>query len=89
MLAFSLPLTEFWWRAREDSWFHAAVADKLARDGLPLADPYFAGLRLQYMYFYHVLVASCASLAHVDYFHAMILLNAVALFSTRCTVSSL
>ena len=85
VMAFSLPLSNFWWRARDDSWFHAAVADKLVRDGLPLTDPYFAGLRLQYMYFYHVLVAACASLARIDYFHAMILVNAMALFS--CALS--
>lgn len=80
--ALSLPLTEAWWRVREDSWFHAAVADKLARDGLPLTDPYFAGLRLQYMYVYHAIVAGCASLAGVDLFRAMILVNAMALTST-------
>src|SRR5262245_17142817 len=28
-LAFTLPLAETWWRVRDDSWFHAAVADKL------------------------------------------------------------
>ncbi|HXV13207.1 MAG TPA: hypothetical protein VEC56_03280 [Candidatus Krumholzibacteria bacterium] len=82
VLALSLPLAETWWRVREDSWFHAAVADKLARDGLPLSDPYFAGLRIQYMYVYHAIVAACSSLCRIDYFHAMILLNAMALSST-------
>jgi hypothetical protein len=81
VMAFALPLSEFWWRAREDSWFHAAVADKLARDGLPLTDPYFAGLRLQYMYFYHAILAACAALARIDPFHAMMLVNAMALSS--------
>ena len=82
VLSLSLPLADAWWRMRDDSWFHAAVADKLARDGLPLTDPYFAGLRLQYMYVYHALVAACASLAGVDHFQAMILVNAMALAST-------
>ncbi len=82
VLALSLPLAETWWRVREDSWFHAAVANKLARDGLPLTDPYFAGLRIQYMYAYHAVVAACASLCRIDYFHAMIVLNAIALAST-------
>lgn len=80
-MALALPLSTTWWRWREDSWFHAAVANKLARDGLPLDDPYFAGLRLQYMYFYHAIVAACASLARIDLFRAMILLNGIALAS--------
>jgi hypothetical protein len=85
VMAFALPLSELWWRAREDSWFHAAVAGKLARDGLPVTDPYFAGLRLQYMYFYHAILAACAALARIDYLHAMILVNATALLS--CAVA--
>jgi hypothetical protein len=52
VMCFALPLAKFWWRARSDSWFHAAVTQKLLRDGLPVTDPYFAGLRLQYMYCY-------------------------------------
>ena len=82
LLAFTLPLAETWWRVRDDSWFHAAVADKLTRDGLPLFDPYFAGLRIQYMYAYHGVIAACASLGGIDFFHAMILVNAMALTST-------
>ncbi|HEX5131973.1 MAG TPA: hypothetical protein VFX92_05760, partial [Candidatus Krumholzibacteria bacterium] len=35
--------------------------------------------RLQYMYFYHGLLAAIAALARIDYFHAMIVLNAIAL----------
>ena len=85
VISFALPLTNFWWRARSDSWFHAAIMDKLLRDGVPLTDPYFTGLRLQYMYFYHAILAACASLAHIDAFHAMILVNAMALFS--CTMA--
>ena len=81
VLAFTLPLSEMWWRVRDDSWFHAAVADKLTRDSLPLFDPYFAGLRIQYMYAYHALIAGCSSLAGIDFFHAMILINAMALLS--------
>jgi hypothetical protein len=83
IMAFALPLTDFWWRTRDDSWFHAAVTSKLLRDGLPVADPYFAGLRLQYMYFYHAILAACSSLARIDAFHAMILVNGIALVS--CT----
>ena len=89
IMAFGLPLADTWWRVRSDSWFHAAVADKLARDGLPVMDPYFAGLRLQYMYFYHAVLAACAALARIDLFHAMILINAVALSSSVFTFHAL
>ncbi len=82
VLAFSLPLSDPWWRTREDSWFHAAVANKLARDGLPLTDPYFAGLRIQYSYAYHAIVSACAALTGIDAFRAMILVNAIALSSS-------
>jgi hypothetical protein len=85
VMALALPLTDTWWRWREDSWFHAAVADKLTRDGLPLTDPYFAGLRLQYPYCYHAILSACASLTGIDFFHAMILVNAIAL--TSCTLA--
>ncbi len=85
VMAFALPLTDTWWRWREDSWFHAAVADKLTRDGLPLTDPYFAGLRLQYPYCYHAILSACASLTGIDFFRAMILVNAIAL--TSCALA--
>jgi hypothetical protein len=81
VMSFALPLSDLWWRSRDDSWFHAAVTGKLLRDGLPVTDPYFAGLRLQYMYFYHSILAACSSLTGVDAFHAMILVNVVALVS--------
>ena len=80
-MCFALPLANLWWRARADSWFHAAVTEKLLRDGLPVTDPYFAGLRLQYMYFYHAILAACVSLTRIDALHAMIVVNAIALVS--------
>ena len=55
-LAGFLPLTREWWRFWSDAWFHAAVVHEINTYGLPPHDPYFAGLELQYMWFYHVLV---------------------------------
>jgi hypothetical protein len=81
VMCFALPLAKLWWRARSDSWFHAAVTNKLLRDGLPVTDPYFAGLRLQYMYFYHSIFAACVSITRIDALHAMIVVNAIALVS--------
>lgn len=81
VMCFALPLAKLWWRARDDSWFHAAITNKILRDGLPPTDPYFAGLRLQYVYFYHVILGACMSLTRVDALYAMIIVNAIALVS--------
>ena len=81
VMSFALPLSSSWWRTRDDSWWHAAVTGKLLRDGVPLTDPYFAGLRLQYMYFYHGILGACVSLVRVDAFFAMIIVNVIALIS--------
>lgn len=89
VMCFGLPLAKLWWRARSDSWFHAAVTNKLLRDGLPVTDPYFAGLRLQYMYFYHAILAACVSITRIDALHAMILVNAIALTSCAAAFHAL
>lgn len=39
---------------RADGWFHAAVTLQAAQRGLPVEDPFFAGLRLLYFWGYHV-----------------------------------
>lgn len=89
VMCFALPLAKLWWRARDDSWFHAAITEKLLRDGLPVTDPYFAGLRLQYMYFYHAILAACVSITRVDALHAIILVNAIALVSCAAAFHAL
>jgi uncharacterized membrane protein len=89
VMCFALPLAKFWWRARSVSWFHAAVSQKLLRDGLPVTDPYFAGLRLQSMYFYDAILAACVSITRIDALHAMIVVNAIALVSCAGTFNAL
>jgi hypothetical protein len=79
ILAFSLPIWNEWWRVREDSWFHAAVMKHIFRHGVPPNDPYFSPLRLQYMYFYHTIVAGVSSLTGLGAFRAMIVVNGAAL----------
>jgi hypothetical protein len=79
VLAFTLPLTNEWWRMREDSWFHAAVFTHIVQQGLPAVDPYFSPLRLQYVYFYHTILAGAAALSGLGPFRTMILVNAAAL----------
>jgi len=54
-LTCAMPFSEEWWRTRSDAWFHRGVIAQIDGYGLPPEDPYFAGLELQYMWFYHVL----------------------------------
>ncbi|MFI5372770.1 MAG: hypothetical protein ACHQ52_14530, partial [Candidatus Eisenbacteria bacterium] len=48
---------------RSDGWFHAAVTLEVAQRGLPVEDPFFAGLRLLYFWGAHVWAASWLVLA--------------------------
>ena len=70
-----LPMTREWWRIRSDAWFHAAVVAQIGDYGIPPQDPYFAGLSLQYMWFYHVLVLALSRALEIDAFRVMALLN--------------
>jgi hypothetical protein len=79
VLALTLPLTHTWWRYRSDSWFHAAVFERISLHGLPAVDPYFSPLRLQYMYVYHVALLCVSTLSGLGPFFSMIWLNFLAL----------
>ncbi|MCK5620188.1 MAG: hypothetical protein KAJ17_12350 [Candidatus Krumholzibacteria bacterium] len=79
VLTLWLPATNTWWQFREDSWFHAAVFRRIANYGLPAVDPYFSPLRLQYMYFYHILLLIVSTLTGLGPFGAMIFTNFIAL----------
>lgn len=79
LLSLWLPVTNTWWRVREDSWFHAAVFHRIANHGLPAVDPYFSPLRLQYMYFYHVFLLTVSTITGLGPFMAMICANLMAL----------
>ncbi len=78
ILVSTLPFTREWWRIRSDAWFHAAVVEQIRDFGLPPEDPYFLGLPLQYMWFYHVLVYALADVLRVNSFWVMALVNAHA-----------
>jgi hypothetical protein len=47
---------------RSDGWFHAAVTLQVAGRGLPVEDPFFAGLRLLYFWGVHVWAAAWLAL---------------------------
>ncbi len=75
LLTATLPFTREWWRIRSDAWFHAAVVAQIRDFGLPPEDPYFVGLPLQYMWFYHALVLSLSDALRVGSFWVMALVN--------------
>jgi hypothetical protein len=61
VLAFLLG--NHWLLTRADGWFHAAVILQIAQRGLPVEDPFFAGMRLLYFWGYHVRGAMWLGLA--------------------------
>ncbi len=78
LLTSTLPFAHEWWRIRSDAWFHAAVVAQIRDFGLPPEDPYFVGMPLQYMWFYHVLLLTLSTSLRVDPFWCMALVNAHA-----------
>ncbi|MEQ1833412.1 MAG: hypothetical protein ABL977_10190, partial [Candidatus Eisenbacteria bacterium] len=46
-----------WARVRSDSWVHAGIVWEIAERGLPPQDPRFAGLPLNYVWFYNLFIA--------------------------------
>jgi hypothetical protein len=67
-----------WRRIGADSWFHTAVVLEMARGGLPPQDPYFAGLTLQYFWFYHAVLLALREVSGINPPDAMTLLNILA-----------
>lgn len=78
LLTATLPFTREWWRIRSDAWFHAAVVAQIRDFGMPPQDPYFVGMPLQYMWFYHVLLVTLGEALRVDSFWTMAIVNAHA-----------
>ncbi|MEJ2720533.1 MAG: hypothetical protein P8181_05260, partial [bacterium] len=74
-----IAFTKDWWRLRADAWFHGAVVYQILDYGIPPEDPYVVGLPLQYMWFYHVLVAVLSQASGIGPFMVMALLNIHAL----------
>ncbi len=62
-------------RTGSDAWFHTAVVAEIRRAGIPPDDPYFAGLPLQYFWFYHTALLALGTAAGWSPPDAMALLN--------------
>jgi hypothetical protein len=59
----AIPLaSSAWLRARSDSWVHAGIVWEIVERGIPPQDPRFAGLSLNYVWFYNLFVALCGAL---------------------------
>lgn len=67
------------YRMRSDAWFHTAVVREIEAFGLPPDDPYFSGMRLQYMWLYHVYVAALSGATGAEPSWAMAFVNLQAL----------
>jgi hypothetical protein len=88
MLALSLGLalvTSIPWivnpliRVRSDAWVHAGIVWDIIHHGLPPEDPRFAGLLLNYVWFFNLFVALLTDLGARDPFVFMMIFNAVNL----------
>jgi len=49
-------------RVRSDTWIHAGIAWEIALRGVPPQDPRFAGLPINYVWFYNLFVALCMAI---------------------------
>lgn len=59
----ALPmLVSEWARVRSDSWVHAGIVWEILERGLPPQDPRFAGLPLNYVWFYNFFIALLGAL---------------------------
>jgi hypothetical protein len=72
----ALPLlVNAWTRYRSDTWVHAGLVYEISERGLPPQDPRFAGMRLNYVWFYNLFLALVDGLRGGSPFLAIIAAN--------------
>ena len=69
-------------RIRGDAWVHGGIIWEIVERGIPPQDPRFAGLTLNYVWFYNYFIALLTTLRGGDPFALMAISNAVSMFST-------
>jgi hypothetical protein len=69
-------------RIRGDAWVHGGIIWEIIERGIPPQDPRFAGLTLNYVWFYNYFIALLTSLRGGDPFALMAISNAVSTFVT-------
>lgn len=83
------PMFSEWWRVYSDAWNHFGILRSIVERGLPPTDPFFAGVRLQYAWVYHVYTAAVRSLTGIDPLALMAAWSSVSLASLVLSVASL
>jgi hypothetical protein len=69
-------------RIRSDAWVHGALVQEILARGVPPEDPRFAGLPLNYVWFFNLFIAMASSLRGHDMFVLMALFNGANLAAT-------
>ncbi|NNF06331.1 MAG: hypothetical protein HKN21_06195, partial [Candidatus Eisenbacteria bacterium] len=77
LIVASLVVPFEWRRITSDAWFHVAVVHEMSRAGIPPQDPYFAGLGLQYFWFFHTVLLGWQHASSLSPAGTMALLNIV------------
>lgn len=73
-----LPLASEWVRVRSDGWIHAGITWDIREHGVPPIDPRFAGMKLNYVWFYNLFLAMVTvSHGERDPFVTMAMMNVV------------
>lgn len=67
---------------RSDSWVHAGITHEILERGIPPEEPRFAGLTLNYVWFYNLFLALASALGGDDPFVLIPWFNAVAIAAT-------
>lgn len=73
------PAFNPWIRIRSDTWVHGAIVTEIAQHGVPPVDPRFIGMKLNYVWIFHLFVAQLTSLRGQDPFVFMVLFNMTAM----------
>lgn len=73
----ALPLLDPWIRVRSDTWTHAGIMWEIVTRGIPPQDPRFAGLTLNYVWFYNLFLALLTGLRGQDPFAFIAVANVV------------
>jgi hypothetical protein len=68
-----------WLRLRGDAWVHGGIIWDLIERGMPPEDPRFAGMTLNYVWFFNLFIALLASVRGGDPFAFMAVSNAASL----------
>ena len=72
-------------RIRGDAWVHGALIWEIIERGIPPQDPRFAGLAINFNWFYNYFIALLTTLRGGDPFALMAISNAVSMFATLGT----